>query len=1776
MSEDLLYTNKFIIPGQKDLPDKHADRIEFRKFYESRYGQPAFRSSGDKITNTSQMAPQETAIRSKKVKNAEASNDVALKGQAGQERRKGVVRDEIHEQGNETSTRTKIVCLDSRDRDMSLYPTPASFRVYLGEKFSSVRKIRLVSTELPNTEQLIKSQPPSKKNNKMYWQNGANELDPLEIYSITITPGNYTAGSFATELTTKTSAVQRNITTATGEKIYSDFDFVVDNITNTFTMRQNNNFNLDNPISTVAGSTTVTVNQDQHNLLPGQLVNISGSNKVGGVPTSALNASQVINVFIEKVDNLYRVSNSSNKATYVVYGTTNGQLDGRINATIGSNVVDGLGTNFFTLKAGQVINIGYHNYVVQNIVSASKLTVEGSMLESFDSFNLIANLTPNNTNGIEPVTGDTTRSKINVIKTRLRNINFTSATDYANDQSYEDSTNDLSLQNYKQMQNMITVYDRTKTYSVQVPFSTREPKYQLFNYFTVGAQIQNFNITSITSGTNLLKAIDSSGNTILTFTLPTGTFSTIQVLSLLTGALPGWEVSFDNIALKYYFKPPVAANTLPIVLDTINDYYHPGNLYELDFTTASSCGPALGFPSVIARGNCVVASAAVSNNTILSFDNSLNTIYVLTVTNTLAYKVSINRTTFNSINDLISLINSTFLSRGVPITVSYIRGMSKVVFVSSISNFRYSLLFKKPSAPLIGIGDVLGFNINNLHPNNCISSFLPVNDLIDTGYYRYSLSNFVNAVPLSTSVMIKGLCKVTNTSNQVTGLFDTYDYASSIQSNLAKVGNSANTVTGAISGNKAQLVFDPPNLNVVSGHVYFYPKPVDPTYSPDHFLWTNRMSDGYIVTLNPSGHYQFQRRSDGKIFNENSPLICRYEHTLVFDLRQLPPSTQFKLSTVGNGPWNGGSEMIANRRYMFNGQFMQITMPSSIAPENNIYYYDNLSQTTVSTNIRSVNYYLVDLVQGYIKIGSATTGNTSVQYTTTPILNLEIGNVYVFDYTPLVASSSDVADILKISTTIDGPHFFGSELTDANYITFGTPQTNRANQIIIDLSPANLPFPDKLFYYMKDTKGAGGAGYFRIKYKYNAGVIRVLRPETNRYNLFAGGPIIDVITGDTTLMNTTDRLIYSPFNGLHTYTPGSNISIIDLNDNSSTVVSSYIDVFSVTLDNNRFVLHDLTASRSFTITLPIGDYGPTDIAGILQSSINDALRIVDNTSMWNVVFDGVANLFTFIIQDGHTYEFIFTGLDTNSIDLYNSSAELLGFEASDPVPDNRLTLTTIQSTQVVDFNAIQRHTIKISASSFAVPAATNKLSWGETIVHDADSSKTAVFAQPATMISGSRFMTDLSLGNQVLLGADNDMAFTVTNILDDYNFQVDTAVSFIASTITDDGTVVSAPSTVFLENVYVIDNNKVLNEFLLNEKFIFFSNPGNKSVYDYDGRLTNKDLTLTRISPIKLSIVETDQLLERSLNDVGNFNYTSILNHDLYYIKNDSKYSFETAYPATSTVYNKGGNPISVGTGVKFRLLLSNSDTPGTLLGFPNVGNVLTGDTEFRTVQSNTVINSTSHFNVLRSEIGTGAQQGHLRVLTEVVHNFEFGDTVYIDDHAGSSNDLAVNNDEGNTITLVSSDLVQIETENGVTHTRGVFYIPLSLTYGGKGGVAYKKKLFRPFALAGDNYVYLTSPQLESLSTTSTVKGVFAKLLLDAPPGAILFNSFVTSAKVFDEAPLPVLEYFDLNVIDLNGSYFDFNNIDWSASFEITYASQTPGSTGISSRTMERNDITRL
>lgn len=86
------------------------------------------------------------------------------------------------------------------------YPDPEYYRFELKKTYYKVKKIKLVSTEIPNTEMLIKSKPSSIKNNSFYFQ----ILDDADtVYKAEIAPGNYNASSLAVELSNKINSIDR-------------------------------------------------------------------------------------------------------------------------------------------------------------------------------------------------------------------------------------------------------------------------------------------------------------------------------------------------------------------------------------------------------------------------------------------------------------------------------------------------------------------------------------------------------------------------------------------------------------------------------------------------------------------------------------------------------------------------------------------------------------------------------------------------------------------------------------------------------------------------------------------------------------------------------------------------------------------------------------------------------------------------------------------------------------------------------------------------------------------------------------------------------------------------------------------------------------------------------------------------------------------------------------------------------------------------------------------------------------------------------------------------------------------------------------------------------------------------------------------------------------------------------------------------------------------------------------------------------------------------------
>jgi hypothetical protein len=87
------------------------------------------------------------------------------------------------------------------------YPDPDFYKFDLKKTYYKVKKVKLVSTEIPNTEMLIKNLPTNLKNNMLYWQ---IQDDGDFIYSVSLMTGNYDAESLKAELIEKISDVSRN------------------------------------------------------------------------------------------------------------------------------------------------------------------------------------------------------------------------------------------------------------------------------------------------------------------------------------------------------------------------------------------------------------------------------------------------------------------------------------------------------------------------------------------------------------------------------------------------------------------------------------------------------------------------------------------------------------------------------------------------------------------------------------------------------------------------------------------------------------------------------------------------------------------------------------------------------------------------------------------------------------------------------------------------------------------------------------------------------------------------------------------------------------------------------------------------------------------------------------------------------------------------------------------------------------------------------------------------------------------------------------------------------------------------------------------------------------------------------------------------------------------------------------------------------------------------------------------------------------------------------
>ena len=107
----------------------------------------------------------------------------------------------------------------------------------------------------------------------------------------------------------------------------------------------------------------------------------------------------------------------------------------------------------------------------------------------------------------------------------------------------------------------------------------------------------------------------------------------------------------------------------------------------------------------------------------------------------------------------------------------------------------------------------------------------------------------------------------------------------------------------------------------------------------------------------------------------------------------------------------------------------------------------------------------------------------------------------------------------------------------------------------------------------------------------------------------------------------------------------------------------------------------------------------------------------------------------------------------------------------------------------------------------------------------------------------------------------------------------------------------------------------------------------------------------------------------------------------------------------------------------------------------------------------------------------------------------------------------------------------------------------------GKYGEIFMQEVDKPYTVQ-EEFMYLLCPTLNNIRTTkqSPLKDIFAKIMLPGKSGQYVFNTFVTTPKVFHDCPLRELDELEFKFVNQNGDAINFNELDHSLTLEIVEA----------------------
>jgi hypothetical protein len=178
-------------------------------------------------------------------------------------------------------------------------------------------------------------------------------------------------------------------------------------------------------------------------------------------------------------------------------------------------------------------------------------------------------------------------------------------------------------------------------------------------------------------------------------------------------------------------------------------------------------------------------------------------------------------------------------------------------------------------------------------------------------------------------------------------------------------------------------------------------------------------------------------------------------------------------------------------------------------------------------------------------------------------------------------------------------------------------------------------------------------------------------------------------------------------------------------------------------------------------------------------------------------------------------------------------------------------------------------------------------------------------------------------------------------------------------------------------------------------------------------------------------------------------------------------------------------------------------------------------------------------------------------------------------DNIGGILTNALNNFPRNILSIIDEDsyYIRVKGSYSTSSVTSGGYVTVSSILHGNRSIQYNTKtgdnttnLFRSISLQGENYLYLVCQGLGTIINSSGISDVFAKLLLSSSAGEMVYNSFVSSPKIFDP-PIAKLDTLKFSVLTSTGYLFNFNDINYSFSLEIVELVDGLKNSEISSRT---------